>query len=62
MQNIKDIIKTCSVEFQAKQAYREGLSQHDNTYPLGDKNRVRWGLAMHECEHEEFKQLMRGFA
>jgi len=50
------------IRYEAKQAYREGLSQHDNPYPVGSMERAEWGLAMHECQLEEFHQLMGGFA
>lgn len=49
-----------SVSFEAMQAYRDGLSQHDNPYPKNTIERVQWGLAMHRMELEEFHSLIGG--
>ena len=49
-----------SVRFEAMQAYREGLSQHDNPYPQNTRERVQWGLAMHECQLEELRSIVKG--
>jgi len=51
-----------SIHYEAKTAYREGECQEANPYPLGSLERFEWGLAMHECQQEEFNQIMRGFA
>lgn len=49
-----------TIRFEAMQAYREGLSQHDNPYPQNTRERVQWGLAMHRMELEEFHSLIGG--
>ena len=50
------------IKWEAQDAYRRGDGIDDNPYPLGTKERIEWALAMHACQHEEFKQLMGGFA
>lgn len=51
-----------AIHCEAKTAYRRGEGQSDNPYPLGSMERTEWALTMHECQQEEFNQLMRGFA
>ena len=49
-----------AIHYEAKTAYREGEGQEANPYPLGSLERFEWGLAMQECQQEEFNQLMMG--
>jgi len=51
-----------AIRYDAKSVYRQGGGQEDNPHPLGSEERFEWGLAMHECQQEEYEQLMRGFA
>ena len=51
-----------SVQYQAQDAFRRGDGIDDNPYPRGTYERIEWALAMHKCQHEEFKQLMAGFS
>ena len=53
---------TPKIHFEAQDAYRKGEGIEDNPYPEGVPERMEWALAMHECQYEEFKQLMGGFA
>jgi hypothetical protein len=51
-----------SIHQEARQAYKDGEGQEANPYPLETIERVEWGMAMQECQQEEFNQLMGGFA
>jgi hypothetical protein len=50
------------ISFEARDAFRRGDGIDDNPYPKGTDERLDWAWAMHQCQYEEFKQLMAGFS